>query len=79
MRCLKCKGLLVEDEFSFYSQWLPGVRCLNCGQVKVDEEKVTSYYANQTKARGSVLMDEFQLYRTRRRGTKYYSNRVQYQ
>jgi hypothetical protein len=76
-KCPKCNGCVVRDTFSFSSQWVPGVRCLNCGRIEFDEEKVKQY-ADQTKDRGTDRMDELELYRTRRRSPKCYSHHIQH-
>jgi hypothetical protein len=74
--CPRCKGLVVADVFVHVYQYVPGVRCLNCGWVKFDEEKVI--YANQTKVRRTNQLDELELYRTRRRSPKCYSYHIQH-
>lgn len=34
-RCPKCKGLIVRDSFLHFCTWLLGIRCVNCGWVKI--------------------------------------------
>ena len=76
-RCPKCKGLLIDDIFLCEaSYWMGGLRCVNCGWVKL-QEKVISY-ANQTKDRRVDKLDELQLYRTRSRGIKRDSYSIQH-
>lgn len=63
-KCKRCKGLVISDIFICEgSYWMNGLRCVNCGWVKL-EEKVVSH-ANKTKDRGVNKLDELQLYRTR--------------
>lgn len=33
--CPKCKGLLVIDKFHYFYTWIRGLRCVNCGWVKL--------------------------------------------
>lgn len=67
-RCLRCKGLLVSDIFLCDStNWLRGLRCVNCGWVKIQEEEV-KVYANKEKDRGTNKTDELELYKIRSRG-----------
>lgn len=65
IKCKKCQGLVVEDSFRQEDRWLPGFRCVNCGHIKIDEEKVK--YANQKTNRRINKLDELELYRTRGR------------
>ncbi len=36
--CKRCKGLVVLDYFHSLFRWLRGVRCVNCGWVKLLED-----------------------------------------
>lgn len=36
--CARCKGLVVLDYFNNLFRWLRGVRCVNCGWVKLLED-----------------------------------------
>lgn len=67
MRCPKCKGLLVDDlVLAENAYWLEGLRCINCGWVKLEEKVVN--YANQTKDRRvNKRVDELELYKIRSR------------
>lgn len=77
IRCSKCKGLLVSDMFlDDSSYWLSGMRCVNCGSVKLDEKVISNAY-KETNRRVD-RMDELELYRTRSRGVKRYRNSVQH-
>lgn len=79
MICTRCKGLVINDEFHYITQWIRVERCLNCGYVKFNEQKVINYdTANQTKDRGTNRMDELELYRARRRSPKCYSYHIQH-
>lgn len=75
-RCSKCKGLLIPDIFLCDNYWISAIRCINCGNVKLDEKAIIN--ANQTKDKRTHKLDELQLYRTRRRDTKRSSNNLQY-
>jgi hypothetical protein len=33
--CIRCRGLLVVDYFYSICGWLKGIRCVNCGWVKM--------------------------------------------
>ena len=75
--CPRCQGLVVGDTFLCEtSYWINGLRCVNCGWVKLEEKAI--YYAGQTKTRRVNELDELELYRTRRRSPKYYSYHVQH-
>lgn len=51
MKCPRCQGLVISDIFLCESSyWVNGLRCLNCGWVKLQKKVID--YASQTKARG---------------------------
>lgn len=52
MICPRCKGLVVEHSIYHMSTMLPGVRCVNCGWIKIDEQKVRN---NAARARNRSL------------------------
>jgi hypothetical protein len=63
-KCPKCNGLLVDDIFLCEaSYWMGGVRCVNCGLVRLNKE--VKGYANQTKDRR--VDKELELYKIRSR------------
>lgn len=64
MTCPRCKGLLVKDEFNYCFEWLTGIRCLNCGYIKLDKEQkiIKHTYREDTKQ-----VDELELYKIRNR------------
>lgn len=72
--CGKCKGLFVSDLFLCDDYWINGIRCVNCGNVKLNEKVII--HANQTKDNRVNKLDELQLYRARSRGTKRNSHNI---
>jgi hypothetical protein len=34
-KCPKCEGLVVADNFQHLFRWLRGLRCVNCGWIKL--------------------------------------------
>lgn len=74
--CPKCKGLWIPDIFLCDNYWIDGIRCVNCGKVKLNEKAII--HANQTKGNRANKLDELQLYRTRSRSTKRSSYDIQY-
>lgn len=74
-RCPRCNGLIVPDTFLCEtSYWLDGLRCVNCGWVKL-KEKAINYACKETTRRVNKL-DELELYRSRSRGTKCSSHSI---
>ena len=75
--CPRCKGLVVDDAFLCEtSYWIGGLRCVNCGWVKLQEKVIN--YAFKKKAGRVDKLDELELYRTRSRGTKRGSYNIQH-
>lgn len=65
-RCPRCKGLVVNDlVLCETSYWLNGLRCVNCGWVKLPEK--VADYAFKTRDRQSNKLDELELYKIRSR------------
>ena len=75
LNCDKCKGLLVSDTFIDAFQRRTGIRCVNCGSIKLDGVIPHEY---KTKDKRNNKSNELELYRTRRRSTKRNSNAVQH-
>lgn len=75
-KCYRCNGLLVSDKFVCQFQWIDGIRCVNCGWVKLKE---VLYNVSKPKTGNTDKQSELELYRTRSRSVKRYRYSVQHQ
>jgi hypothetical protein len=75
LNCKRCNGLVVPDKFICQFQWIEGIRCVNCGYVKLKE---VLFNVSKTRYNNPNKSSELELYRTRSRRVKRCSNNLQY-